>query len=198
MDYIIYIISEHMVFRETVDSDEEVEEEEEEELAPPPPIKTRSSTKKQSQTTSTTSQTAPPSSKSTKTQHRTKTYSKSKELNINDWFGDWWDKRDELTPVMREALVNFRPVQIRNFLKPEMALALHDELYNSPDYQVYESYNRWYQFHFSAIYQHNENYDKNVLLSEISDVMHLQDVRDWVYDISDSEVNGSTLAGAAW
>lgn len=62
---------------------------------------------------------------------------------------------------------------------------------------MYESYNRWYQFHFSAIYQHHANYDKNVLLSEISDVMHLQEIRDWVQDISESEVNGSTLAGAS-
>jgi hypothetical protein len=60
----------------------------------------------------------------------------------SEWFGSWWRKRADLLPQFREALVNFRPIQIRNFLAPGAALALHQELYDSNDYEVYESYHR--------------------------------------------------------
>ncbi len=41
------------------------------------------------------------------------------------WLGPWWKKRDALMPQFRDAITNFRPVQIRNFLNPDYALALH-------------------------------------------------------------------------
>jgi hypothetical protein len=114
------------------------------------------------------------------------------------WFGPWWDKRDELAPMMRETLTSFKPVQIRNFLNKDMALALHKEIYDSPHYEVYEQYNRWYQFHFKAIYQHNKNYNDNLYLSAISGVMDLPEIKTWIADISGSDVNGTTLAGASY
>ncbi len=47
----------------------------------------------------------------------------------------------------------------------------HSELYNSTSWETYESFMRWYQFHFKAIYQHQANYDENELLSDVSKVM---------------------------
>ena len=70
----------------------------------------------------------------------------------DEWFGSWWKKRAKLMPQFKDALVNFRPIQIRNFLAPEAALALHQELYGSKDFEVYEAYHRcvvvslWQQF----------------------------------------------------
>jgi len=60
----------------------------------------------------------------------------------DEWFGSWWKKRAKLMPQFRDALVNFRPIQIRNFLAPEAALALHQELYASKDFELYEAYHR--------------------------------------------------------
>lgn len=57
---------------------------------------------------------------------------------------------------------------------------------------------RWYQFHFKAIYQQNRKYSSNVLLSKISAIMDLPEVKAWVRDMSESEVNGTTLAGASY
>ena len=113
-------------------------------------------------------------------------------------FGPWWKNRDALDRQIREALVNFRPVTIRNVLNKEFALALHKELYDSSEYEVYEAYHRWYQFHFQAIYQHNPSYSSHKKLNHISSVFDSPEVKDWVKYVSNSEVNGTTMAGASY
>lgn len=118
---------------EEEDDEDETEEEEEdeiEEIRLPPSPKMNKREKMNQQASSNTN------TKSSRSKIKNSRKKTTDSLKIEDWFGSWWDKKDELTPVIKEALVNFRPVQIRNFLKPEMALALHDELYNSPDFDV--------------------------------------------------------------
>jgi len=62
---------------------------------------------------------------------------------LDDWLGPWWQDREKLAPQFKDALTNFRPIQIRNFLKYDKAIALHDELYASDSWDVYESFNRY-------------------------------------------------------
>ena len=45
--------------------------------------------------------------------------------DISEWLGPWWERRSELAPIFIDTLTNFRPIQIRNFLKADKALALH-------------------------------------------------------------------------
>jgi len=117
---------------------------------------------------------------------------------LDDWLGPWWQDREKLAPQFKDALTNFRPIQIRNFLKYDKAIALHDELYASDSWDVYESFNRWYQFHFKAIYMSKPAFHQHRLLKKISTLMSGPIVNEWIRDISASEVNGTTITGASY
>lgn len=120
------------------------------------------------------------------------------EAELESWLGPWWKKRHKFDGLFKDALTNLRPIQIRNFLEDDKALALHDELYDSNGFKVYESYNRWYQFHFKAIYMHTPEYQTHKLLKKIGDLFDIPVMKEWIRDISASEVNGTTLAGASY
>ena len=45
--------------------------------------------------------------------------------DVGEWLGPWWQKRNDFDHIFTEALTNFRPIQIRNFLREDKALLLH-------------------------------------------------------------------------
>lgn len=47
------------------------------------------------------------------------------EEEADAWFGPWWQERHNLMDSFQEQLTSYKPIQIRNFLKPERALQLH-------------------------------------------------------------------------
>ena len=55
-----------------------------------------------------------------------------------------------------------------------------------------------FAFEYRAIYQHSSGFDDNILLSELTRVFDSREVKDWVAQISQSEVNGSTMTGASY
>ena len=44
---------------------------------------------------------------------------------IESWLGPWWKQRDKLHALFSQSMMDFKPIQIRNFLKRKKALALH-------------------------------------------------------------------------
>ena len=81
---------------------------------------------------------------------------------------------------------------------PSLRPPLFRELYESIHWEVYESYRRWYQFHFKAVYQQNPRFEDHQLMARLSRLLDTPIVRNWARDISRSEVNGSTISGASW
>ena len=44
---------------------------------------------------------------------------------IESWLGPWGKQRDKLHALFSQSMTDFKPIQIRNFLKRKKALALH-------------------------------------------------------------------------
>lgn len=47
------------------------------------------------------------------------------EENPESWLGPWWEKRASFEKKFKDALINYRAIQIRGFLNKDKALALH-------------------------------------------------------------------------
>ena len=47
------------------------------------------------------------------------------DKELAQWLGPWWRKRHQLKRKFTEAMTSYKPIQIRNFLRKDKALALH-------------------------------------------------------------------------
>lgn len=116
------------------------------------------------------------------------------DAEIDRWFGPWWKKRASLVPMFQKTITDFRPVQIRNFLSNKYALALHAEMFDSAAWSDTSGYKRIYQYHHRRL----EADEGHPYLKRLTEIMERAEVKGFIYDISQSDVNGTSSSSATY
>jgi hypothetical protein len=116
---------------------------------------------------------------------------------IKKVFGKWLTN-PTVKRHTRRAFGLFRPVQITNAFTKEFSNHLHEELYKSPYFKMYEGSTPFYQFHLNAIYDDDPNFQKHPYLKMALKAMNTDSILDWIADVSNSEIEKASLGATLY